>query len=241
MVYLILLGLTFFVQLLTASWYIMTEGMKGKTKALPMKAFCSFLFIADALLCAAIKDSFSTEYFFLIFGGGIACFIGDILLNLNHKAAFTTGLFFFLSAHALYTCAFSRSLTASFGVDFFNITDIVIWAALALCFVISTFIKKFKLDFKEFKIPVIAYSLVILLMAVKAFHLGISAQLSGIGNYQSLSFTLIIGSAFFLASDFILMLMYFGGKNSHRNAIINAYLYYFGQMILTCSILFIGG
>ena len=90
------------------------------------------------------------------------------------------------------------------------------------------------------RIPVTVYSAVILFMTVKAVHLGVLLQSTGIADYQSMSFLTVCGALSFTVSDVIILFMFFGGKNSRRSSLINAYLYFFGQMLLACTTLYGG-
>ncbi len=239
MLYLILLGLTFIVQLFTVSWYIMSEGIKGRQKALPYKILCSLLFMADVVLAAAIKDCFTSQYFIFICAEMVLCLLGDILLNIEKGFALPAGMAFFAVAKCCGCAAFSQKLFTDFGVAYFDKADIIAEAAFAVLLAVYVFSGKLK-EIGKMKIPVIIYGAVIFAGVIKAVHLGILAQQAG-GNMQSFSFLLILGALGFAASDAIILLMFFGGKNTRKNSLRNAYLYYFGQMFIACSVLFSGG
>ncbi len=240
MLYLILIGLTFIVQLFSASWYIMSEGVKGKQKALPYKMLCSLLFVADAVLAASIKSSFNSRYFMFICAEMVLCLLGDLLLNTEKNFALPAGMAFFAAAKCCGCVAFSQKLLTDFGVAYFDRYDIIAEAVLVVLLAVFVFSGKLK-EIGKMKIPVIIYGALIFAGAVKAVHLGVLAQTSGIGDMQSLSFSVIMGELGFVFSDAVILMMFFGGKNTRRNSLINAYLYYFGQMFIACSILFSGG
>ena len=81
MILLILLGLTFFIQLLAAPWFVMVETAGSNGKLLKYRLLCMGIFIADTLLCGAIAKAHTHVYFILIGVGMVASFIAGILIT----------------------------------------------------------------------------------------------------------------------------------------------------------------
>ena len=84
------------------------------------------------------------------------------------------------------------------------------------------------------------YAVIITVMFLKASALGIKYYLSGAEGGIYAALVLTVGSFFFVLSDASLAVILFGGKGkSYTLKIFNIVTYFWGQVMLASSILFI--
>lgn len=233
---LILLVLSFFLQLLSASWYVMTAEMKKRRETITAKLLCSLLFLLDALLCAGVKGVFCERYFMAVFAGLSLFFAGTLCAEAKNKTVVRLAFFGPVFGSALYAVSFSVAMTEKFDVPFLNTVDLLSTGGAVVLFAALSFLKLF--DFKGLRPAFIASACPALLAAVKAVHFGICCQNAG-GSAEALSAALILGTAFLLCSGGALLLLRFGGKNNNLCRLIVSYTYFFGQMLIACTIFFV--
>ncbi len=94
MFYLILLGLTFFMQLLAASWFDLAKKTGDRKKAFKHKMICSGIYMADILLCAAINNSFNDTYTLLLTVSFFMFLISDVIEERKGKTLYSLLKFF---------------------------------------------------------------------------------------------------------------------------------------------------
>jgi len=129
----------------------------------------------------------------LIFG-----WLGDVfLLKINNLLCFRLGLASFLLGHIFYI------ITMISYAQPFNILILIISVVAAVCYGIFMF--KLVQPTLDMKIPVIAYEVILLTMAIFALQLFLAQR----GNFGALVFA---GSIFFVASDSMLALVTFRKK-----------------------------
>lgn len=224
-----------------------------KDKSLKCKAIASTVFLVAggiALFLPPHVLSFSspepTRFTVLILIALAASWIGDVTLDFKiFGMKGIVGILFFMSAHILYIAAFSSRLS-EMGGSFFEVSQIIPWAALMIVELIILF--KMKIELGAVTIPVIVYAGVINCMVVKAVALGIK-YLAGDYAPQSrvitLSVILILASVMFLVSDIGVCMMMFGGKKDlpigkkvYSLDNFNLVTYYGAQMLFGASIIF---
>jgi len=129
----------------------------------------------------------------LVFG-----WLGDVfLLKINNLLCFRLGLASFLLGHIFYI------ITMISYAQPFNILILIISVVAAVCYGIFMF--KLVQPTPDMKIPVIAYEVILLTMAIFALQLFLGQR----GNFGALVFA---GSLFFVASDSMLALVTFRKK-----------------------------
>ena len=134
----------------------------------------------------------------------VFAWIGDVLLiKISNLLCFRLGLASFLIGHICY-------IIAMFGYNHpFNIPVLIISAAIAV--VLGIIIYKMIKPSKEMKIPVIAYEVIILTMALSALQLFLHQ--GGLPEMGSVFGILVLaGSVSFVASDTSLALVTFQKK-----------------------------
>ncbi len=222
MVMLVLLGLTFFIQLLAASWYDLAVKTQKK-EVFKYKMLCSGTYIADILLCAAISSPFTKAYFWLISAGYICFFVSDIAETKSEKQNLPN----LLKAIAVIfiTSSISVRVFTQFPqiLTFFSIKLILIVCAVTalLIFVIS------KDGFSRKLLLSGTWSMVML-----ALLFGIMLQSSGSAQMQASSCAVVLGSLSLAASLVLNVSILKDIKSLWR---VN--LYYFGLMFLACSVI----
>ncbi len=97
---------------------------------------------------------------------------------------------------------------------------------------------KFKLNFRNLKLPIYGYSVIIALMVSKAFVTGITLLKSG--AYLP-GWEILTGSSLFVISDGILLFALFRSKRSKYSGAANAWTYFSAQALLAISVSAVGG
>ncbi len=211
-------------------------------KSLCMKMVCSCMFFSAGLLCAFISDNFSQFAVTMLIGLGFG-WIGDYFLHAKPTTAyFVAGLTSFMLGHIVYCKAFISALPSIIpGYFQFNKTEVIfIVSVFAVCVILGKFVGKLQFNPSFLKYAVILYTLIIVTMFTKAAALGIGIYKSGAENGIFALLTLVIGAFFFLLSDGSLAFILFGGKNkNYPLKIFNIITYFWGQVLLASSILFI--
>jgi len=231
---------------LTTGVFLYFRVNKGGVSGIITKALASFCFIAFAVLLGVSKTSvaYGVNYAIALITLGLVCgLIGDILLDLKvvypfHEDKYlNAGMVAFSCAHVFNILALI--LLAYKDVNLFSKEYIlplllIVLGSIILCLVIFVLSKKvMKLDFGKHTILANVYCFILLLVTIFAIYL------SFIGLTTKM-FILAIGFALFLASDLVLSLQYFGGKQSNKKLIyINHLLYYMAQIIIAGFIFFI--
>lgn len=236
----IFIGIAFIVELFSVSWCVMSESMYGRRKAIKQKLLCSLMFLAVLLLSAALKNAFCDLYVILLIADLVLCLVGDVLINTDKKFSFISAMLLFASGKACEAVAFSTLLKDYFGVAVINTKDIVALAAIVAVLLAAVLINR-HIKPSGMKVAVFLYGAVVAFTLVKALHLGVLSQQSGVGDLQSFSCTVILGALGFTVSDFVLLMMFDEKKNTQKYSLMNGYFYFFGQMLIASSVLFFKG
>ncbi len=225
MILLIFLGITFFIQLFAASWYDLAKKTGDNKKAFKHKMICSAIYIADILLCSAINKSFFNIYSSIFMVAFLLLFTGDILeAKLKAKANLISAITKTLS-YAGLSCAIIYKNISLFKEIFFKRLTINISVCAITIIVFAIFILKAK---EKLYLP---SGIITAIFTVQSIFLGIPLQQSNVAVHQTASCAVIMGA---LAIAFSTILMIFDKKSKKSLATINSY--YFGLMILACSV-----
>lgn len=223
--------------------FIFVRVKKGGVEGVATKALASFGFIALALLLSAIKagqNVYSRYATTLVICGLVCGLIGDVLLDLKvvypfHEDKYLPcGMISFLVGHLFFngamTLIFVDQNANSLLIPLIIILVISTILAVALWFVTSRFMH---LDYGKHAVLSTIYAGVLLFTTIFSIYLTII-------TLNQTMFIFAIGFVLFLASDLVLSLQYFGGKQSQKSLIIlNHTLYYFAQILIAITIYFI--
>lgn len=236
MIFLVLLGLTFFIQLLSSVWFVMVETGKGKRDALKFKILCSLIYIADVLLCAAITHAHTHPYFILIMCGMLLSFIGDIVSNAKEDSKDTVLFLTHSIGNLVYLSAFIWALRSMFRLEFSRISLIFIAVLAGLLLLPFTCIKNKKIK------PLLVLSVTSnVLMLGGAIYLGILCQNTGLPPMQSVSCALILGASAVGFSRILHTRQQISPPPALKPQLPKYCAYFFGQMAIACSIILCGG
>lgn len=236
MIFLILLGLTFFIQMLSSVWFVMVETGKGRRPALKFKILCALIYIADALLCAAMKNAFFQPYFLFILGGMVVSFVGDVAVNAKEDSKDTVLFLTHSLSNFIYLAAFVWALRSVFQLDISRISLILIAVPAGLLLLPFTCIKDKKLK-PLFMLSVLSSAL----MLGGALYLGILCQNTGLPAMQSVSCALILGALAVGFSRLLHTRQQISPPPALKPQLPKYCAYFFGQMAIACSIILCGG
>ncbi len=239
MFFLYLIAASFFIQLFTCAWYIISESSEKITNPFKFKILCPLLYLGDIIFAFSFKDAYTDLFSVLTLCGFVLYFTGELLTLIIGKNKFNISGSFFTAGKLLFTaslCILSKKL---FNSAVFTLKDIIMFAVL-LSLLLFILIKNRKI-FGKFFYQTVLFGTADVLFITKSAVGGIMLLLQNSGNSKSLSFILIFGGAFIIISDIMYIYMIFFGKYSTKNAQLRAYIHYYGMMIFSCSVLFCGG
>lgn len=202
---------------------------------------CATVFVSIGILSMFIAQNFSRYAVTMLVG---LCFgwVGDYFLHAKpSNAYFVTGFLSFLIGHICYIVAFVKATPVlAPGYKLFNATELLIIAGVVTVLMIIGEIIKVKYSPSFIKVGVVIYLLAINSMLVRAAVLGYFYFKTG-GEYGVAALLLLgLGAAAFLLSDISLGIIIFGGqKKNYPLKIFNIFTYFWGQIMLASSILFI--
>lgn len=240
MMYLWFFFILFFVlQCIFTPLFLKASWPNRTTKSHCLKMVCATLFVSTGLLSMTIASN-NTSFARVMIIGLVLGWIGDLFLHFNGKVGFGIGFIAFLAGHIVYIKNYIDTLSSYEGYNHFNTVEII--ACGILLVIALVFAKKFNVQFstKILKIAVIVYTIILVLMFIKATALGVSYYLSGAEGGIGALLTLFFGALFFVASDATIGILMFGGQKRNRPLkIFNIATYFAGQMLLAASILFV--
>ncbi len=181
------------------------------------KPLLSLLFIYTALM----QTHNNMTYFFIVMIGLVLSFIGDVcLIFFFNQKVFMAGLAAFLSAHVIYTAAFFRRGDPGL---------VMVVTAGVLLFVSTEMFIKLKPHIEEMTRPVLAYIMIITVMAISA------ATFRNSGVQSVIAGNAVFGAAlmFYLSDMFVARHRFV--KKSFVNRVISLPLYYAAQFLIAYS------
>lgn len=241
MVLKVLFCLCLVVELFCVPWYLKALWPEKCRKSLVLKMVCATMFVSICVLSMFIADNFS-RYAITMLVGFVFGWIGDYFLHAKpSNAYFVTGFISFLIGHIIYIVAFVKA-TPVIAPDYklFNGIEIAVIVGIVAVLMVTGEIIKIKYSPSFIKVAVIVYLLAITSMVVRASMLGYSYYKTGAELGIVALLLLSIGSTSFLLSDITLGIIIFGGqKKSYPLKIFNILTYFWGQVMLASSVLFI--
>ena len=229
------------VELFCVPWYLKALWPEKCRKSLILKMVCSTMFVCVCVLSMFIADNFS-RYALTMLVGFVFGWIGDYFLHAKpSNAYFVTGFISFLIGHIIYIVAFVKA-TPVIAPDYklFNGVEIAVIIGIVTLLMVAAEVVKVKFSPSVVKVGVIIYLLAINSMVVRAAVLGYSYYKTG-AEFGIVALLLLgIGATAFLLSDITLGIIIFGGrKKNYPIKIFNIITYFWGQVMLASSILFI--
>ena len=199
------------------------------------------MFVSVCVLSMFIADNFS-RYALTMLVGFVFGWIGDYFLHAKpSNAYFVTGFISFLIGHIIYIVAFVKA-TPVIAPDYklFNGVEIAVIIGIVTLLMVAAEVVKVKFSPSVVKVGVIIYLLAINSMVVRAAVLGYSYYKTG-AEFGIVALLLLgFGATAFLLSDITLGIIIFGGrKKNYPIKIFNIITYFWGQVMLASSILFI--
>lgn len=204
--------------------------------SLVAKTFASLVFVAIGVISLFKVGNVQVKALFVL---GLVCgLIGDIILDLKimhpmkGKTYFNFGTLSFGLGHVLYFLGVVLYISDKTVTGFWWMA----LAALALSIVLSLLIvkmsPKLKLDMTGYKWQCGLYSVALNFMMLISICLAIC--------WRPICWIMAVGFTLFLASDLVLSMQYFGGKEKNKALIVvNHVLYYIAQILLASFVFFI--
>ena len=209
--------------LILAGFFLWQESREKYVPAVILKGLASLCFV----LLGQIYSRGTELAKLAVIGLVLGC-VADVLLNLRWvfpkkgQTIFLVGILVFLSGHVLYLAAIlplcqHKLLCLLLGV---------VLTALLMIWIFRRITAK-----KAFKIFGVVYIGAIVLLNCVAFLNLIAAPSAFTGLFAA-------GALFFLVSDIVLILNTFGSETKKSLRVTNIGLYYIGQILIACSLLF---
>ncbi len=237
----ILFAVCLIVEVFCVPWYLKALWPEKCRKSLVLKMICSTMFVSIGVLSMFISGNFS-QYAITMLIGLVLGWLGDYFLHAKPtNAYFATGFTSFLIGHIFYIVAYVRALPKLFpDYEMFNAPEIIVGVVVIAAALISAKVLKVNFSPKIVKYAIGVYFVVITFMFTKASALGFNYWQSG-GERGIICFlALMLGSLCFVLSDATLGIIKFGGqKKNYPLKIFNILTYFWGQIMLASSILFI--
>ncbi len=238
MFFLLFIAASFFIQLFTSAWYIISESSEKIKNPFKFKIICPLLYLADILLAVSFKGAFTDLFSIFLLCGFVSYFFGELLSLAIGKKKFLISGSFFSAGKILFIFSlfvFSKNIMKTA----FSLTDIIVFSVLMI--LLLFILIKHRLFFGKLIYPVLVFGTADAVFLSKSLFCGISCLLSGAENDKSTAFILLFGGILIVLSDILYVYMIFFGRYTQRKAQLRAYIHYYGMMIFSCLALFYGG
>ncbi len=213
-------------------------------KSLANKIVAATMFVAIGVIGMLMTDN-SSPYANTMIIGLICGWFGDILMHIPSKKNMTClyiGATGFLVGHILYVMAFvngAKTLTENY--KFITVPELVAFLVVYVAFLLMLKpVFKFNFDSKFLQYGLYLYGIFLIGMLFKAIGFAITYLQNGAGNNVISTIILIVAGISFFISDLTLGIRLLGGrKDSKFIKSLSLYAYFFAQLLLSTSILFI--
>ena len=216
-------------------------------KSLTCKMIAATAFVGIGTLGMFITDN-SSQYANLMIVGLLLGWFGDLFMHIPHPpenprmSVVYIGATGFLIGHIFYVTAFVKTtelLTENY--KFLTIPEIVAFVVIFIAFALMLEpVFKFKYTNNFMKVTLHIYSMFLIVMLIKACGFGVTYFMSGAENGLIGMLILLVGGILFFVSDLTLGLRLLGGGKGNKTIkTISLYAYFFAQLLLSTSILFI--
>lgn len=237
----ILFGLCLMVELVCVPWYLKALWPEKCTKSLVLKMVCATMFVCVGVLSMFISNNFSS-YAITMLVGLVFGWIGDYSLHAKPSDVyFVTGFVSFLIGHFFYIGAYVKALPKLFpDYKMLNAPELIIGAVVLVLAFIMLKLTKMKMTPKIVAFGIWLYFIILTFMFVKATSLGYHQWQSGAQGGILPFLVLTLGSFCFVLSDASLgVIMFADQRKNYPLKIFNILTYFWGQIMLASSILFI--
>ncbi len=216
-------------------------------KSLACKMVAATMFVLIGVFGMLITDN-KSDYATTMLVGLVLGWIGDLFMHIPHPpgnprmSVVYIGAGAFLIGHIFYVIAFVKSTMAlTTDYKFFTLPEIIAFFVIFITFSLMLEpVFKFKYANKFMKVTLHLYSVFLIVMLIKSCLFGIKYFMSDAKNGTSAMLILIVGAIFFFISDFTLGLRLIGGAKGNKTVkTVSLYSYFFAQLLLSTSILFI--
>jgi len=241
MVLWILFGVCLLIEAVCTPWYLKALWPQKCRKSLVLKMICSTMFVSIGVLSMCISGNFSS-YAITMLIGLVLGWVGDYFLHAKPSDIyFVTGFVSFLVGHIFYIVAYVKALPVLFqDYKMFNIPELIIGGIVLVIAFIMMKVVKMKMTPKIVAFGIWLYFIILTFMFTKASALGYHQWQSGAEGGLLAFVVLTLGSFFFVLSDASLgVIMFAGQKKNYPLKIFNIVTYFWGQIMLASSILFI--
>ena len=195
------------------------------------KLVASLVFVVGAVVALMLKKEPSKYMYFIVLGLMFGL-VGDMLLELKlvyrpHDRQYTNGgILSFSIGHVGYVVALTM-----FAIANDKSILVPVFVSLAIGSVMASIIMvnspNLGVDFGVHKGPAFAYSFILCISFV--YSVALAILIPGL-------WVMSIGLLFFLVSDLVLSLIYWGGRNTNVMNIINLSTYYVAQILIMTSL-----
>lgn len=216
-------------------------------KSLACKMVAATMFVLIGVFGILIADN-KSDYATTMLVGLVLGWIGDLFMHIPHPpgnprmSVVYVGAGAFLIGHIFYVIAFVKSTMAlTTDYKFFTLPEIIAFFVIFITFSLMLEpVFKFKYANKFMKVTLHLYSVFLIVMLIKSCLFGIKYFMSDAKNGTLAMLILIVGAIFFFISDFTLGLRLIGGAKGNKTVkTVSLYSYFFAQLLLSTSILFI--
>ena len=213
-------------------------------KSLANKIVAATMFVAIGVIGMLISGNVS-EFSKVMIIGLVCGWFGDILMHIpieNNTTYLYIGAAGFLVGHIFYVYAFVNA-TASMVTNykFFTIPEFIAFLVVYVAFLLMLKpVFKFSFDSKFLQYGLYLYGIFLICMLFKAIGFAITYFQNGTENNLISMIIITIAGISFFVSDLTLGMRILGGrKDSKFIKSLSLYTYFFAQLLLSTSILFI--
>lgn len=240
----ILLGICYIVFFIFLPLYDKAYWPEPTKKSLTYKIVAASMFVAIAIIGMFMTGN-SSQYANTMIIGLICGWFGDILMHIPSKKNMTClyiGAAGFLVGHIFYVMAFvngAKALTENY--KFITLPELIAFIIVYLAFLLMLKpVFKFNFDSKFLQYGLYLYGIFLIGMLFKAIGFAITYLQNCAGNNVISAIILIVAGISFFISDLTLGIRLLGGrKDSKFIKSLSLYTYFFAQLLLSTSILFI--
>lgn len=243
----VLLALCYVLFLVFVPLYDKAYWPEPTKKSLTCKMIAATAFVGVGF-CAMEITGNESYYANMMLVGLLLGWFGDLFMHIPHPpnnpkmSVVYIGATGFLIGHIFYVVAFVKSTMAlTSDYKFFTLPEIIVALIVFVAFSLTLEpVFKFKYANKFMKVTLHIYSIFLIIMLVKAFVFGITYFTSGKENGVLAMLILLVGGILFFISDFTLGLRLIGGAKGNKTIkTLSLYTYFFAQLFLATSILFV--
>ena len=240
----ILLGICYILYFIFLPLYDRAYWPEPTKKSLSYKIVAASAFVGIGIFGMLMTDN-TSQYARTMIIGLICGWFGDILMHIPSKKNMTClyiGAAGFLVGHIFYVAAFVNA-TSSLVSDyqFITISEFVAFLVVYLAFILMLKpVFKFNFDSKFLQVGLYIYGIFLIGMLFKAIGFAVTYLHFGAENNILTTVILFVASISFFVSDLTLGIRLLGGrKDSKFIKSLSLYTYFFAQLLLSTSILFI--